>query len=138
MEWLLVHGNDEEPPAQAAGVVDADSIAMLEGMGFTADKAKAALVACGNNVERAVDWLFSRMDEDIVPPASEDPVPPAPVVEEGSQYKGTISSLSTTASPPSLVFINLISLFSCRRIRARRIFEPHGKEHWLRALRLPH
>ncbi len=72
MEWLLVHGNEaDEPPATGASA-DADSIAMLEGMGFSAEKAKAALAACENNVERAVDWLFSRMDDDTAPPPQQE------------------------------------------------------------------
>ena len=67
MEWLLTHGDEEEPAAAVASDsgANAESIAMLEGMGFGAERAKAALAACGNNMERAVDWLFSHMDEDL-------------------------------------------------------------------------
>ena len=36
---------------------------MLEAMGFTQRQATAALQACGGDVERAGDWLFSRMDD---------------------------------------------------------------------------
>lgn len=72
MEWLLVHGNEAEEPL-AVTAADADSIAMLEGMGFGAEKAKAALAACENNVERAVDWLFSRMDDDPSLSVQEEP-----------------------------------------------------------------
>jgi ubiquitin carboxyl-terminal hydrolase 5/13 len=58
---------DDEEPAPAGGSADPENIAMLEGMGFTAEKAKAALAACDNNMERAVEWLFSHMDEDVAP-----------------------------------------------------------------------
>lgn len=36
---------------------------MLGAMGFTERQATAALQACGGDVERAGDWLFSRMDD---------------------------------------------------------------------------
>lgn len=85
MEWLLVHGDEAEEPSSAAAAANADSIAMLEGMGFSADKAKAALAACENNVERAVDWLFSRMDDDTAAPAAEDTVAPA---DDAVEHKG--------------------------------------------------
>ena len=49
---------------------------MLEGMGFTAQRAKAALLACGSNVERAVEWLFSHMDEDPEPTPAQTDVSP--------------------------------------------------------------
>ena len=35
---------------------------MLEAMGVSARNARAALTACDGNVERAVDWVFSRDD----------------------------------------------------------------------------
>lgn len=44
-----------EPPAE--------SIAMIEAMGFTQKQARRALRKCDNNVERACDWMFSHMDE---------------------------------------------------------------------------
>lgn len=33
---------------------------MLQAMGFTAEQARAALLATDQNMERAADWLFSR------------------------------------------------------------------------------
>lgn len=54
---------------------------MLEGMGFSAQRAKSALLACGNNVERAVEWLFSHMDEDE--PAPADAAPASDVDRKG-------------------------------------------------------
>ena len=49
--------------AGASPAVDAESVAMLTGMGFTPRQATAALMACNSNAERAGDWLFSRMDD---------------------------------------------------------------------------
>ena len=53
--------------ATGPSAVSADSIAMLEQMGVTARQAKAALTACDGDVERAVDWVFSRdnLDEAV-------------------------------------------------------------------------
>ncbi|KAG7673554.1 hypothetical protein KSW81_006756 [Nannochloris sp. 'desiccata'] len=83
MEWLLVHGDEGEEPLAATAAADADSIAMLEGMGFGAEKAKAALAACENNVERAVDWLFSRIDDSA--PVQEETATP---VDDAADHKG--------------------------------------------------
>lgn len=85
MEWLLIHGDEAEEPTAAAGAADPNSIAMLEGMGFSGEKAKSALAACGNNVERAVDWLFSRMDDDTAPPVQEEAPAPA---DDTADHKG--------------------------------------------------
>mmetsp|Transcript_62 Transcript_62/g.92 ORF Transcript_62/g.92 Transcript_62/m.92 type:complete len:885 (-) Transcript_62:589-3243(-) len=80
MEWVLAHMEDPdfndplpadpEPGAAGpgAGAADADSadpekVSMLAGMGFNDQQAKAALKACGGNIERAADWLFSHMDD---------------------------------------------------------------------------
>jgi len=43
--------------------VDPESLMMIESMGFSAKKAKRALRKCDGNVERAMDWIFSHMDD---------------------------------------------------------------------------
>jgi ubiquitin carboxyl-terminal hydrolase 5/13 len=43
--------------------VDPSSLVTITSMGFTDDQAKAALMACAGQVERAVDWLFSRTED---------------------------------------------------------------------------
>jgi len=77
--WLFQHMEDPDindplpQPASggsssAAGGADepsAEAISNLESMGFDSRRAKYALKQCGQNVERAVEWLFSHMDEDI-------------------------------------------------------------------------
>lgn len=45
------------------GNISAEALSSLEGMGFNAQQATAALSACQGSVERAVEWLFSRMDQ---------------------------------------------------------------------------
>ena len=42
-------------------------------MGFTPAQARHALKETGQDVERAVDWLFNHPDEPIVDPAEEAP-----------------------------------------------------------------
>jgi len=34
-------------------------------MGFSEKKCKKALLNCDNNLERATDWVFSHMDDDV-------------------------------------------------------------------------
>jgi len=74
--WVFEHMEDpdfNDPlPAQApaaagaaagaGAAVSADAIAMMEAMGVGERHARAALTACDGNVERAVDWVFSRDD----------------------------------------------------------------------------
>ena len=68
--WIMQHMDDanlndpmEESGDQGTFTPDDDAVKSIEGMGFTAEQAKKALKATDNNVERAVDWIFSHMDE---------------------------------------------------------------------------
>lgn len=40
-----------------------EALPMIMGMGFTQDQAIKALKATDNNIERAVDWIFSHQEE---------------------------------------------------------------------------
>lgn len=56
------------PASTSGGAADSsadpESVGMLVSIAaVTVRQAQAALKACGGNVERACDWLFSRMDE---------------------------------------------------------------------------
>ena len=71
MEWVLQHMEDADfndpidqpgPTASGGAAVSAESVAMLEGMGFTKKHAEKALKECSGSLERAADWLFSRID----------------------------------------------------------------------------
>ncbi|KAF9351010.1 hypothetical protein BGX34_000856 [Mortierella sp. NVP85] len=73
MEWLIQHMEDpdiDDPivttssSAPAAGA-SPEQIAQLADMGFTEKQARKALKETSGNVERAVEWLFSHMDEPI-------------------------------------------------------------------------
>ena len=86
MNWVLEHMGDAnfndpiEPPAPAAaGVgVSAESVEMLVGMGFQTKHAEKALKECAGNLERAADWLFSRMDSLDAMDLDEPAAPAAP------------------------------------------------------------
>jgi ubiquitin carboxyl-terminal hydrolase 5/13 len=71
MEWVLQHMEDADfndpidqpgPTASGGAAVSAESVAMLEGMGFAKKHAEKALKECSGSLERAADWLFSRID----------------------------------------------------------------------------
>jgi ubiquitin carboxyl-terminal hydrolase 5/13 len=75
MNWMLEHMEDpdfNEPLSEtssavgSAGPVDyeQESVIMIESMGYNSTQAKAALSATDNNLERALDWIFSRDDLD--------------------------------------------------------------------------
>lgn len=69
--WLMEHITDSDlsepfvPPGTeaAAFVPNPDALPMIMGMGFTREQATKALKATDNNVERAVDWIFSHQEE---------------------------------------------------------------------------
>ena len=82
MEWLISHTDDANfndpyvPPSTTtttstntsttnSGSIEPDAglVAMIESMGFSAEKAKQALRATQNDGDRAMDWLFSHMDD---------------------------------------------------------------------------
>lgn len=71
MNWLIDHAGDSDfaapvtNPSEPANVIDIkdDNITMVMSMGFTRQQALTALKATSDNVERAVDWIFTHMDE---------------------------------------------------------------------------
>ncbi|KAJ3016522.1 hypothetical protein HKX48_003997 [Thoreauomyces humboldtii] len=85
MSWLFEHMEDPDidVPFQATSLGDGDSgasagdIEQLMDMGFSASQAKRALKETSNNMERAIDWLFSHadsMDTTEPEPSTEGPV----------------------------------------------------------------
>ncbi|KIJ46150.1 hypothetical protein M422DRAFT_206385 [Sphaerobolus stellatus SS14] len=72
MEWLFGHMDDPDidapiQPAAATSKPASDAppelVSMLGDMGFTPAQARKALRETDNNVERAVEWLFSHPDD---------------------------------------------------------------------------
>ena len=72
MEWLFGHMDDPDidtPLAlsnDSAEAADADpeKLVMLESMGFTGPRAIKALQETNGDVERAIEWLFSHLDDE--------------------------------------------------------------------------
>lgn len=74
MNWLFSHMEDadiDEPlvipsggSSKAAGPTQ-DQIEMVTGMGFSPAQAKKALKETGCNVEAAIEWIFSHMDDNF-------------------------------------------------------------------------
>jgi ubiquitin carboxyl-terminal hydrolase 5/13 len=70
MEWLFAHMEDPDIDAPleftskaSAGTVDPEKIEMLGAMGFGPSQARKALKETGEDLERAVEWLFSHPDD---------------------------------------------------------------------------
>ncbi|KAJ3123380.1 hypothetical protein HK100_011627 [Physocladia obscura] len=90
MNWLFEHMEDsdiDDPIEATSGSVAAsDSVdySSFVDMGFSISQAKKAMSQTNNNLERAIDWLFSHSGEEM---AIDEPVVP------------TISGSETSASP---------------------------------------
>ena len=73
MNWIMEHMEDPDfndpiaKPEILNSIVSneppAEMIEIISSMGYTTNQAKAALKATDNNLERAVDWIFSHMDD---------------------------------------------------------------------------
>ncbi|XP_056636547.1 ubiquitin carboxyl-terminal hydrolase 5 isoform X1 [Diorhabda sublineata] len=69
--WIMEHIADADftdpfvPPGLESNkfVANPDALATITCMGFTPNQATKALKATDNNVERAMDWIFSHQDE---------------------------------------------------------------------------
>lgn len=64
---------------------DPEKVAMIAGMGFPEKQAARALRKCDQNVERAMEWIFSHMDE----PDSEDEMAVDQVSSTASAFSNT-------------------------------------------------
>lgn len=74
MNWIMQHMDDpdlNDPINNCEGsgqqssefTPNPDALASVEAMGFTSAQALKALRATDNNLERAVDWIFSHSDQ---------------------------------------------------------------------------
>lgn len=89
--WLMEHITDSDlsdpfvPPGteSTAFAPDPQALPIIMGMGFTQEQATKALKATDNNVERAVDWIFSHQEELDNPTST----PQAPEFRDGDSSK---------------------------------------------------
>jgi ubiquitin carboxyl-terminal hydrolase 5/13 len=69
--WIMEHITDSDfsdpfvPPGTESSqfIPNSEALATIISMGFTQGQAVKALKATDNNVERAMDWIFSHQDE---------------------------------------------------------------------------
>ncbi|XP_049819162.1 ubiquitin carboxyl-terminal hydrolase 5 isoform X2 [Aethina tumida] len=105
--WLMRHITDSDfadpfiPPGTESSsfTPNQEAIETLSSMGFTNDQAIKALKATDNNVERAMDWIFSHQDELNASSSPSGAVPTTPEFRDGEgKYKlvGFISHMGTS------------------------------------------
>jgi hypothetical protein len=98
MEWIFSHMQDSNfnDPMEQSGTVSGgaaqvppESVEILMGMGFQKKHAEKALQECRSDIERAADWLFSRMDsleamdvDEPAPSSSSAASPPPPLPKQ--------------------------------------------------------
>lgn len=108
MNWVMEHMEDadfglpfEVPGAKKSSSFTAneEALAMIMSMGFTREQALKALKATDNNVERAVEWIFSHAEELDAPMETDDQPAPGQEYRDGSgkyQLVAFISHMGTS------------------------------------------
>jgi ubiquitin carboxyl-terminal hydrolase 5/13 len=107
MAWVMEHMDDPDfsspfpppPPAGSAATaavvaISEENVAMVMSMGFGLEQAQAALRNTDNNVERAVEWIFSHPEGEeaaVQPPAA------AAAATSGQQANAAEAGLSDGA-----------------------------------------
>jgi len=97
MSWVMDHMGDPDfsAPFMPGGITGGvkvctageEVIAMVMSMGFTRDQSEMALRNTDNNLERAIEWIFSHPDgEDPSPDATEHPITNNSVTDGASRY----------------------------------------------------
>lgn len=110
-EWVFQHMEDanfNDPIEQAApsgggAALSSESVEMLMAMGFQKKHAEKALKECTGNLERAGDWLMSRMDSlDAMDfddaPAEAGAEPAAPNYKPQYRLRGFISHVGSSTA----------------------------------------
>ncbi len=101
MNWIFEHSTDadidqplEQPSSNDAkkgtSSVNEDLVEMITSMGIERDHAILALKNTDNNVERAIDWVFSHMDE----------IPALLAAEQNQSLAATATATSQATSAP--------------------------------------
>ena len=84
MNWVMEHMGDPDfsdpfnPPGAASGgqkkcTAGEEVIAMVMSMGFSKEQAETGLRNTDNNVERAIEWIFSHPDGEEAAQGGEEP-----------------------------------------------------------------
>jgi ubiquitin carboxyl-terminal hydrolase 5/13 len=106
MAWVMEHMDDPDfsspfpPPAAASAAaavvvaISEENVAMVMSMGFGLEQAQAALRNTDNNVERAVEWIFSHPEGEEAGAAAAQP--PA-AAASGQQSNAAEAGLSDGA-----------------------------------------
>lgn len=105
MNWIMEHMNDPDfsdpfviPGTKRQNVAfspSPEATAMIVSMGFSPSQANKALEATDNNVERAVDWIFSHADElDAASATSVNEAPPLPQFKDGPETYELVAFIS--------------------------------------------
>ena len=102
MNWIFEHMEDPDfndpisttsaaPIPASTNNPSSEMIEIISSMGYTAEQGKAALKATDNNLESALDWIFSHMDN-----------LDAAVMEVNSSASNTAAPVDTTSSTVGL------------------------------------
>lgn len=91
-------------PAENKFVADQAALEMVMGMGFTREQATKALKATDNNLERAVDWIFSHQTE-IDAQETDGASSSGESFRDGSSRKSSSSSRPRVIVTRSLTFL---------------------------------
>lgn len=111
--WLMRHITDSDfadpfvPPGTESSsfTPNQEAIETLSSMGFTNDQAIKALKATDNNVERAMDWIFSHQDELNASSSPSGAVPTTPEFRDGEGSKYSLKNLLIKFT--SLIFFRI-------------------------------
>jgi len=108
VNWLMMNMDNpiiNEPLPKKGGssgnkkTADPSLVSDLMSMGFTTERAAYALQTTDNNMERAVDWLFSHMDDPIpAESASKEESKPSSLYDDGSGEYELISFVNHIGS----------------------------------------
>uniref|UniRef100_A0AAQ5YJU6 Ubiquitin carboxyl-terminal hydrolase n=1 Tax=Amphiprion ocellaris TaxID=80972 RepID=A0AAQ5YJU6_AMPOC len=63
MNWIMGHMDDPVFLFSSSGCLSEEHLATIVSMGFSRDQATKALRATSNVLDRAVDWIFSHLDD---------------------------------------------------------------------------
>eukprot|EP00474_Spongospora_subterranea_P010388 CRZ10846.1 hypothetical protein [Spongospora subterranea] len=104
MNWLFEHGADADindpidiANSESGGSFDSGSVDALAAMGFDSSRCRHALKETNGDMERALDWLFSHVD-DAIPSGTDVPALPGSLGPANYKLIGAITHLGESTS----------------------------------------